>query len=115
MAPLSFALSELNGNLFVKRNILLSIGVSLSLLAGAFSRPTYRYPESTELHRKARYLERIISTPEAETPELLALGNAEWSLFSMSYSVYAFTNMAQRDSSFRPKPPTTPSWPFKRC
>ena len=103
MSPLSFALSKLNGNLIVKRKILLGIIVVLLLLAAAFSRPTYHYPDSDELRRKAHYLERIISTPEAETPELLALGNTEWSLFSMSYSVYAFTNMAQLDSSFRPE------------
>ncbi len=103
MSSLSFALSKLNGNIIVKRKLLLGIGAVLLLLAAAFSCPTYHYPESTELRRKAHYLERIITTPEAETPELLALGNAEWSLFSMSYSVYAFTNMAQLDSSFRPK------------
>ena len=85
----------------MKRKILLGIAVVLLLLAAAFSRPTYQYPATAELHRKAHYLERIISTPEAETPELLALGNAEWSLFSLSYSVYAFTNMTQLDSSFR--------------
>ncbi|GAB3867191.1 hypothetical protein GCM10028824_09040 [Hymenobacter segetis] len=65
------------------------------------SRPAYQYPAPTELRQKAHYLERIIQAPEGEAAELNALGNAEWSLFSMSYSAYAFTNMAQLDSSFR--------------
>ena len=82
---------------------MLAFGAVLLVLAAAFSCPTYQYPATDDLRRKARYLERIISTPEAETPELAALGNAEWSLFSMSYSAYAFTNMAQLDNSFRPE------------
>jgi len=87
----------------MKRKLVLALGVTLAVLIVAFSWPTYHYPSSAELHKKARYLERIISQPEAETPELLALGNAEWSLFTMSYSTYAFTNIAQMDSSFRPE------------
>ena len=75
----------------------------LLLLGGLFSRPTYRYPAQAELRRKAHYLERIIQTPEGETSELNSLGNSEWSLFTMSYSVYAFTNMVQLDSTFRPE------------
>ena len=87
----------------MKRKIALASATMLLLLAAAFSRPTYHYPAPAALRQKAHYLERIISSPEGEAPELAALGNAEWSLFSMSYSVYAFTNMAQRDSSFRPE------------
>ncbi|GAA4047811.1 hypothetical protein GCM10022409_37680 [Hymenobacter glaciei] len=83
--------------------VALGFGIVLGVLLVAFSWPVYHYPTRAELHQKAHYLERIVSTPEAETPELLALGNAEWSLFSMSYSAYAFTNMAQLDSSFRPE------------
>ena len=85
----------------MQRKNILALGAVLLVLAAAFSRPTYHYPAAAELHRKAHYLERIIGAAGTETPELTALGNAEWSLFSMSYSVYAFTNMAQRDSSFR--------------
>ena len=87
----------------MKRKIALALIVLLLLLAAAFSRPTYHYPAPAALRQKAHYLERIIRASEAEAPELAALGNAEWSLFSLSFSVYAFTNMAQRDSSFRPE------------
>ncbi|MDO7851913.1 hypothetical protein [Hymenobacter convexus] len=79
------------------------ITLLLLLLWSLFSFPAYRYPAESNLRRKANYLARIVSTPESESTELAALGNAEWSLFSMSYAAYAFTNMAQLDSSFRPE------------
>ncbi|MBO2007657.1 hypothetical protein [Hymenobacter negativus] len=87
----------------MKRRFTLGFLMLLLVLIAAFSRPTYHYPAPAELRQKAHYLERIIRTPESESTELNALGNAEWSLFSMSYSVYAFTNMAQLDSTFRPE------------
>ena len=87
----------------MKRKIALAFAMILLMLAAALSRPSYHYPAPTVLRQKAHYLEHIIRASEAEASELAALGNAEWSLFSMSYSVYAFTNMAQRDSSFRPE------------
>lgn len=87
----------------MKRKIALSSLVLLLALWAAFSWPTYHYPTPTKLRQQAHYLERIIRTPERESAELNALGNAEWSLFSMSYAVYAFTNMAQLDSTFRPE------------
>jgi hypothetical protein len=87
----------------MKRKVALGFLVLLLALVAIFSRPSYHYPSSAELRQKAHYLERIIRTPERGAAELNALGNAEWSLFSMSYSVYAFTNMAQLDSTFRPE------------
>ncbi|GAB3845764.1 hypothetical protein GCM10028822_04760 [Hymenobacter terrigena] len=87
----------------MKRKITLLFSLLLLGLWIAFSWPTYRYPTPAALRQKAHYLERIIQAPASQSPELDALGNAEWSLFSMSYSTYAFTNMAQLDSSFRPE------------
>jgi hypothetical protein len=75
----------------------------LLLVWGCFSFPSYHYPPNSSLRQQAHYLERIISTPDSAATELNALGNAEWSLFSLSYAVYAFTNMAQLDSTFRPE------------
>jgi hypothetical protein len=85
----------------MKRKVALVFTVLLLGLVAAFSRPTYRYPVPAALRQKAHYLERIIRTPEGEASELTALDNSEWALFSMSYSVYAFTNMAQLDPGFR--------------
>jgi hypothetical protein len=87
----------------MKRKIILVLSAVVLGLWVAFSWPTYHYPTQPELRQKAHYLERIIRTPDSESSELSALGNAEWSLFSMSYAVYAFTNMAQLDSTFRPE------------
>ncbi|WP_201981179.1 hypothetical protein [Hymenobacter rubidus] len=87
----------------MKRTFFLVFSGLLLGLWVALSWPTYHYPNPAALRRKAHYLERIIRTPEAEASELTALGNAEWSLFSLSYAVYAFTNMAQLDSTFRPE------------
>lgn len=70
-------------------------------LVGVLSRQAYHYPTPAELRQKARYLEHIIQAPEGEASALTALDNSEWALFSMAYSVYAFTNMAQFDPSFR--------------
>lgn len=86
----------------MKRNAALIFLVLLAL-AVLFSRPAYHYPAPAELRLKARYLERIIRTPEGDSSELAELGNPEWALFSLSYSVYAFTNMAQLDTTFRPE------------
>ena len=88
----------------MKRKVALVFTALLLGLIAGFSRPVYHYPTSNELRLKAHYLERVIATPESsESSELNALGNAEWSLFTMSYSAYAFTNMAQLDSTFRPE------------
>ena len=87
----------------IKRRVALLFSVLSLGLWEAFSWPTYHCPSPAKLRQQAHYLERTIRTPESQSVELNALGNAEWSLFSMSYSVYAFANMAQRDSSFRPE------------
>jgi|SRR6476661_835384 len=88
----------------MKRKALLAFLTLLGLLL-AFSWPTYHYPPNDELRLKANYLARIIRTPADQPSELTELGNEnpEWALFSLSYSVYAFTNMAQLDSRFRPE------------
>lgn len=87
----------------MKRKVALIITAVVMGFWMVFSWPTYHYPAPAELRQKAHYLERIISTPERGSVELNALGNTEWSLFSISYAVYAFTNMAQLDSTFRPE------------
>jgi hypothetical protein len=75
------------------------------LWAAVLSRRAYHYPTAPELRQKARYLEQAISAQPGETSELTALEqlNPEWALFTLSYSAFAFTNMAQLDSTFRPE------------
>jgi len=89
----------------MKRKTIGSLLVILAALWGAFSFPTYHYPTSDELHRKARYLEQQLSARPGRPSDLTRLEqlNPEWGLFSLSYAAYAFTNMAQLDSTFRPE------------
>jgi hypothetical protein len=75
----------------------------LIAIGALLSRQPYHYPTPKALRPKAHYLERIIRTPLGDSSALTTLGrlNPEWALFSLSFSVYAFTNMAQRDTIFR--------------
>ena len=87
----------------MKRKVALIITAVVMGFWMAFSWPTYHYPAPAELRQKAHYLERIISTPPNDSSDLTALRalNPEWALFSLSFSVYAFTNMATMDTTFR--------------
>lgn len=87
----------------MKRKIALGFLLLILALVTAFSWPTYHYPASAELRQKAHYLERIIRTPSNDSSDLTSLRelNPEWALFSLSFSVYAFTNMATMDTTFR--------------
>lgn len=72
-------------------------------MLGLLSLRSYSTPENAELRKKAHYLERVIRSPQNDSSDLAALGrqNPEWALFTLSFSVYAFTNLAERDPSFR--------------
>jgi hypothetical protein len=87
----------------MKRKVALGFLVLLLALVAVFSRPDYHYPAPAELRQKAHYLERIIRTPPNDSSDLTALRalNPEWALFSLSFSVYAFTNLATLDTTFR--------------
>ncbi|SFP95990.1 hypothetical protein [Hymenobacter arizonensis] len=87
----------------MKRRVALLFMLVLGALWVMFSSPTYHYPAQPELRRKANYLKRIISTSLTDSSDLAKLSelNPEWALFSLSFAVYAFTNMAEQDSSFR--------------
>jgi hypothetical protein len=87
----------------MKRKVALVFLVVLAALIVAFSWPRYQLPPLEELRQKANYLERQIRTPPGQESELSTMAdqNPEWALFSLSYSVFAFTNMAQLDGRFR--------------
>lgn len=82
--------------------ILLSLLLCIGLWGWYLSGLEFHYPDAENLSKKAQYLERIGSQPLATT-ELFNLRreNPEWMLFTLSFSSYAFTNMAFLDSTFR--------------
>ncbi|MCA0447734.1 MAG: hypothetical protein LCH54_16040 [Bacteroidetes bacterium] len=81
--------------------IVLSILIMLISYCGV---QKYEYPTQKELNKKIGYLNRIIKEPFGKQSDLtrIAYENAEWSLFSLSFSTYAFTNISFRDSTFKP-------------
>ena len=64
---------------------------------------TYHYPEDSEINKRLKYLQRVIEQPLDENSEILKLGNEsrEWMLFSYSFSTYAMTNIALRNSAYK--------------
>lgn len=64
---------------------------------------TYSYPQKNEILQRVNYLERVIKEPLESGTEVSEIGNEsyEWMLFSYSFSSYALTNIAIRDSSFK--------------
>ena len=89
----------------MKRWAILLTLVLLAVLFGVFSLRPYRYPPAEELRPKARYLQQQLRAGPDEASDLavLARQNPEWGLFTLSYAAFAFTNMAQLDSTFRPE------------
>ncbi|MBD2766760.1 hypothetical protein IC235_02505 [Hymenobacter sp. BT664] len=87
----------------MKRKVTFGLLMVSGAIWAMLSFPAYHYPTPPELRWKANYLERIIRTPPSASADLTKLGelNPEWALFSLSFSVYALTNMAERDSTFR--------------
>ena len=86
-----------------KSRITLAAGSILLVWLAVLSFWPYHSPDPAELRKKACYLERIIRAPQggASALALLDRQNPEWALFTLSFSTYAFTNMAERDPSFR--------------
>lgn len=64
---------------------------------------TYAYPEKEEIDKRINYLERVIRQPLNSDSEVIRLGyeNPEFMLFSFSFSTYAFTNLAIKDSEYK--------------
>ncbi|MCF8298315.1 MAG: hypothetical protein K9J13_12280 [Saprospiraceae bacterium] len=64
---------------------------------------SFKYPNHKEIIKRVNYLERVIQEPLNSQSEIMNLGygNSEWMLFSYSFSTYAFTNLAIRDTSYK--------------
>lgn len=65
----------------------------------------YEYPDNQDIAKRVSYLERVLRTPLEQNYDLIQIGNQnpEWELFTLSFSTYAFTNIALHDPSFKPK------------
>ncbi|HZV68556.1 MAG TPA: hypothetical protein VFG10_03400 [Saprospiraceae bacterium] len=66
------------------------------------STQNYKYPDAEEINKRLNYLQRVIHQPLESDSDIMALGkeSAEFMLFSYSYSVYALTNLAVRDTMY---------------
>lgn len=75
------------------------------LLGGVFflGQQPYQPPQQPEIRKRVHYLERVIQAGLEPETALTALyeQNPEWALFTVSFSGYAFTHLAQQDTAFR--------------
>lgn len=64
---------------------------------------SYNYPKPIEIEKRLNYLKRVINQPLEKGSEIMQLGyeNHEFMLFIYSYSTYALTNLAIRDSIYK--------------
>ena len=63
----------------------------------------YKHPDQHEIRQKVNYLSRMVNTPFAENLDMIRLKeqNPEWLLFSLSFTTFAMTNIAFRDTNFK--------------
>lgn len=78
----------------------------LMFFAGYFfylSKQKYHYPTKNELDFRINYLKKVIEEPFSNDSKIVKIGkeSKEWMLFSYSFSTYAFTNIAKRDSTYK--------------
>lgn len=64
---------------------------------------SYKYPSPLEITKRVNYLQRVIQEPLYPNSEIIQLGNTnyEFMLFSYSFSSYAMTNLAIRDTQYK--------------
>jgi hypothetical protein len=84
---------------------LLSISLILTVLSLVLGFQKYSYPDKSEIELKVNYLERILTLPLSDSSDISTIEteNSEWSLFSLSFSSFALTNITIRDSTFKNK------------
>ena len=75
----------------------------LALGWASFSRPAYAPPSAASLRPRLNYLERIIRDGSGPGTALgsLTQQNPEWGLFTLSFTAYALTNLAQHEPAVR--------------
>jgi len=64
---------------------------------------SYNYPKPKEIEKRINYLQRVINQPLVSGSEIMQLGyeSYEFMLFSYSYSSYALTNLALRNTIYK--------------
>ncbi|WP_223696416.1 hypothetical protein [Hymenobacter psoromatis] len=77
----------------------------LALVWLSFSRPAYAPPPPANVRARLNYLERIIREGGGPGTALgkLTQQNPEWGLFTLSFTTYALTNLAQQNPALRPE------------
>lgn len=78
--------------------------VSLLVLVWlSFSWPAYQLPRPADTRLRLNYLERVIQQGAGPTTALgkLTAQNAEWGLFTLSFSTYGLANLAARQPNLR--------------
>lgn len=85
--------------------ILLSLSLILTILILVLRFQKYTYPSKSEIELRVNYLERILKAPLSDSADIVTIEseNPEWSLFSLSFSSFALTNITIRDSTFKNK------------
>jgi len=82
--------------------LLLLLGLGLWVVA---SWPTYQPPSAVALRPRLNYLVRVIGEGAGPGTALgqLTAANAEWGLFTLSFSTYGLANQAARQPALRPE------------
>lgn len=85
--------------------ILIFLLMSACILIPELTAGPIKYPKKKEITKRVNYLERIIREPWSVDSEVFKIGehNHEWMLFSYSFSSFALTNIALRDSCMKGK------------
>ncbi|MGZ5244618.1 MAG: hypothetical protein ACXWW0_11920, partial [Bacteroidia bacterium] len=81
-----------------KHKILLGIFTVFMLCVLILNAQTYKYPKKENLQKKFNFLSRKI---QDSTNSSVSNLNAEWDLFTLTFSTYAATNLVNLDSGFK--------------
>jgi hypothetical protein len=88
--------------MMIKKQVLFQILIIISLIISN-SQINGQNPFCKDYEKKSNYLIFEIENFSNGQSDFSRLYSGEWILFSLSYSVYGFTNIAMIDSLFRPK------------
>jgi hypothetical protein len=86
----------------LKIKILVSIFIAFLSWIIVLQAQSFNYPKPKEIDKRLNYLQRVIHQPLEAGSDIMNLGyeSYEFMLFSYSFSTYALTNLAIRDSIY---------------